>query len=150
MITILVVDDSRVVREALVDLLDGAAGVTVVGTAEDGDEVAAAFEALQPDIVLMDIAMQRVDGLRAATSLLQANPDARVVLLSGTVSGSLVRRALDAGVVGYLIKGEDPGGLVDAVRRVAAGGTAWSARALAHLPHLGQNGDDGPRGAIAP
>ena len=150
MISVLLVDDSHRVREALVDLLSDADDITVTGQAEDGDEVVAADRRLSPDVILMDIAMRRLDGLQATERLLDQRPDARVVLLTGTVSPSLVERARDAGAVGYQLKGEDPGGLVDAVRRVAQGGTAWSPRALAQLSQDRTDHQDRSSGATAP
>jgi DNA-binding NarL/FixJ family response regulator len=149
-IKVLVADDNPRLRESLVELLSDAVDITVVGEAEDGDEVVEAYLRLDPDVVLMDVAMQRLDGLQATHRLLAREPDARVVLLTGTVSASLVQRAVDVGAVGYQVKGDDPEGLVDAVRRVAAGGTAWSSRALAHLVRHPHQGNGRPGGAVAP
>ncbi len=147
MITVLVVDDHAGLRETLVELIAQAEDIDVVGQCADGDEVLAAHRRLRPDVVLMDVVMQRVDGLSATRRLLAERPDARVVLLTGTVSATLVRQALEAGAVGYQVKGEDPAGLVGSIRRVAHGGTAWSPRALALLPHHDGNGNEG-HGAV--
>jgi DNA-binding NarL/FixJ family response regulator len=149
-ITVLVVDDNERLRQTVVDLLSDAEDVLVVGQATDGDEVVDAYLRCDPDVVLMDVAMARVDGLQAAQALLERRPDARVVLLTGTVSASLVRRAQEVGALGYQLKGEDPMGLVDAVRHVAHGGTAWSPRALAFLHHNSHDLGKRPNGAIAP
>jgi DNA-binding NarL/FixJ family response regulator len=142
-ITVLVVDDHAGLRRAIVDLLSDAEDISVVGEVTDGDEVVGAYLGLDPDVVLMDIAMQRLDGLQATQLLRDQRPDARVVLLTGTVSASLVRRAQEVGARGYLLKGDDPEALLDAVRRVAHAGTAWSPRALAHLRN-GPHSDHGP------
>ncbi len=149
MITVLVVDDHARIRETLVDMLSLAGDIEVVGECTDGDEVLAAYRRLQPDIVLMDVVMQRVDGLSATRLLLAERPDARVVLLTGTVSATLVREAMEAGAVGYQEKGEDPAGLVGLLRRVAHGGTAWSPRAMSLLPRPDGNGNEG-HGALRP
>lgn len=149
MITVLVVDDHARVRETLVELLDEADDVAVVGECADGDEVLAAYRSLLPDVVLMDVVMQRVDGLTATRGLLTECPEARVVLLTGTVSATLVRQALECGAAGYQVKGDDPTGLVDTIRHVAHGGTAWSPRAMALLPHH-DGGGTGADGAVAP
>jgi CheY-like chemotaxis protein len=149
LVTVVVVDDHEQVRETLVDLLSGAGDIDVVGQCTDGDEVLDADRRLRPDVVLMDLAMQRVDGISATQMLLAERPHARVVLLTGTVSASLVRQAAAAGAVGYQLKGDDPIGLIDAVRRVAHGGTAWSPGALALLPPS-ERGGNGGHGAVAP
>jgi DNA-binding NarL/FixJ family response regulator len=141
LITVLVVDDHARVRDSLADLLSGTGDMVVVGQCADGDEVLDADRRLRPDVVLMDVAMQRTDGLSATEGVVNERPDARVVILTGSVSASLVRRAAEVGAVGYQLKGENPGDLIEAVRRVAHGGTAWSDGALALLPRT----DDGAR-----
>lgn len=148
MITVLVVDDNDRLRQTVVDLLSEAEDVVVVGQAADGDEVVPAYLRSEPDVVLMDVAMARVDGLQATQLLRERRPDARVVLLTGTVSASLVRRAQEVGAMGYQLKGEDPLGLVDAVRHVARAGTAWSPRALAFLHHGSRDAGKRPNGAM--
>jgi DNA-binding NarL/FixJ family response regulator len=72
-----------------------------------------------------------VTGLQAARELLDERPESRVVVLTGSLTPALVREAREIGVVGYLLKDEDPGALPGHVRTVAAGGTAWSAAATA-------------------
>jgi DNA-binding NarL/FixJ family response regulator len=133
LITVLVVDDHARVRDSLADLLSSTGDMVVVGQCSDGDEVLDAARRLQPDVVLMDVAMQRTDGLSATEVVVNERPDSRVVILTGSVSGSLVRRAAEVGAVGYQLKGDNPGDLIDAVRTVARGGTAWSDGALAFL-----------------
>jgi DNA-binding NarL/FixJ family response regulator len=133
LITVLVVDDHARVRDSLADLLSSTGDMVVVGQCSDGDEVLDAARRLQPDVVLMDVAMQRTDGLSATEVVVNERPDSRVVILTGSVSGSLVRRAAEVGAVGYQLKGDKPGDLIDAVRTVARGGTAWSDGALAFL-----------------
>lgn len=150
MITVLVVDDNDRLRQTVVDLLSDAEDVVVGGQATDGDEVVAAYLRSEPDVVLMDVAMARVDGLQATQLLREHRPDARVVLLTGTVSASLVRRAQEVGALGYQLKGEDPLGLVDAVRHVAHGGTAWSPRALAFVHRGSRDASTRPNGAMTP
>jgi DNA-binding NarL/FixJ family response regulator len=100
-------------------------------------------------VVLMDVAMQRTDGLSATEVVVSERPDARVVILTGSVSGSLVRRAAEVGAVGYQLKGENPGDLIDAVRTVAQGGTAWSTGAMAFLAPPDES-HDASKGATNP
>jgi DNA-binding NarL/FixJ family response regulator len=132
---VLLVDDSPAVRAGLSLLLGGVDGIQVVGSCVDGSEVVAAAAALQPDIVLMDVSMPGTDGIAATAALVAAEPAARVLMLTTSVTGDVVHRALAAGAIGYLIKGADPAELVAAVRDVASGGTAWSAPALEALRH---------------
>jgi DNA-binding NarL/FixJ family response regulator len=73
--------------------------------------------------------MPRVTGLEAARELLSEHPDARIVVLTGSLTPALVQEAMEIGVVGYLLKDDDPGELPGHVRAVAAGGTAWSDKA---------------------
>lgn len=131
MITVLVADDHAFVRDSLVELLTASGDVTVVAECEDGAEVVDAAQRTCPDVVLLDLAMPRVTGLQAARELLAARPESRIVVLTGSLTPALVDEAREIGVVGYLLKGEDPGALADHLRTVATGGTAWSASVAA-------------------
>ena len=73
----------------------------------------------------MDVRMPLVSGPTATRDLLAIRPASRVVMLTGSVSASVVAESAEAGAVGFLVKGDDPSRLIDAVRTVAAGGTAW-------------------------
>ena len=129
MITVLLADDHAFVRDSLVELLHASGDLTVVAECEDGAQVLDAARRTRPDVVLLDLAMPRVSGLQAARALLEERPESRVVVLTGSLTPALVRAARQIGVVGYLLKGEDPGALPDQLRTVASGGTAWSAAA---------------------
>jgi DNA-binding NarL/FixJ family response regulator len=83
----------------------------------------------------MDLVMPRMGGLQATEALLAVQPQARVVVLTGSFSPVSVRQAHALGAKGYLLKDEDPAVLPEAVRAVAAGGTAWSTPAAASLVH---------------
>ncbi|MGY1689427.1 response regulator [Geodermatophilus sp. SYSU D01105] len=126
MIKVLLADDHAFVRDSLTDLLSATGDVTVVAQCEDGEQVLDAARRTQPDVVLLDLAMPRVTGLQAARELLAVHPQARVVVLTGSITPALVKEAQEIGVVGYLLKDDDPGALPGHVRAVAAGGTAWS------------------------
>lgn len=129
MIDILVVDDHEAVRRGIAELFAGLDGFAVVDTLADGSQAAAAVQRLKPHVVLMDISMPGMDGITATKSVLAVQPQARVVLLSGSVTGPAVHRARAAGVAGYQLKSADPGELVTAVRAVAAGQDAWCRQA---------------------
>jgi DNA-binding NarL/FixJ family response regulator len=132
-INVLVAEDNVLMRDAVVDLLTAAGDIAVVSECSDGDEVLQEALRTDPDVVLMDMAMQRMGGLEATRVLLASRPGTRVVVLTGSLSAGRVREAYALGAMGYLLKGGDPAELVRAVRTVAAGGTAWSAEALACL-----------------
>ena len=134
MIKVMVVEDNALVRDALVDFLDGTPGVTVVGACCDGTGVVETARRTHPDVVLMDIAMPRMDGLEAARMLLTEDTRSRVVVLTGSLTMEHVRRAHALGAAGFLLKDGDPGELCEAIRAVAEGGSAWSPSMRAYLP----------------
>ncbi|MGY1640007.1 response regulator transcription factor [Geodermatophilus sp. SYSU D00703] len=136
MIKVLLADDHAFVRDSLTELLSAAGDVTVVAQCEDGEQVLDAARRTHPDVVLLDLAMPRVTGLQAARELLAEHPETRIVVLTGSFTPALVQEAQEIGVVGYLLKDDDPGALPGHVQAVAAGGTAWSdAAASATSPY---------------
>ena len=138
MIRVLLADDNAFVRSALADLLTSSGDIEVVAECADGDEVVAAAQRSRPDVVILDLAMARMGGLEAAEQLLAVQPDARIVVLTGTLSATAVRTARELGLVGYLLKDAVPDELPEHVRAVAAGGTAWRT----DLTEEGQPGTD--------
>ena len=120
-IRLLIVDDDALVRAGLKMMLAGAEDLEIVGEAADGAEVNAAVEAYQPDVLLMDIRMPRLDGL-AATENLRRRPDApEIIVLTTFDTDDHVLRALRAGAGGFLLKDTPPPEIVRAIRQVAAG-----------------------------
>jgi DNA-binding NarL/FixJ family response regulator len=125
MIRVLIVDDNSFLREALASLLRSVDGIAVVGECADGAEVLVTAADAGPDLVLMDLDMPITSGLEATRQLTAVHPATRVVILTGSSPTVTAREAAEAGAVGYLTKGCRPERLVEAVRTVAAGGTAW-------------------------
>jgi len=121
-IRVLLVDDEAMVRVGLRMVLTAEPDIEVVGEAVDGEAARAQAVALQPDVVLMDIRMPRVDGIEGARRVLAAVPTARVVVLTTFGEDEYVEAALRAGVSGFLLKVSSPEDLIAAVRTVAAGG----------------------------
>jgi two-component system response regulator DesR len=121
MIRVLVAEDQGMVRGALAALLRLEEDIEVVAEAARGDEVVAAAMAAHPDVVLLDIELPGVDGLTAAAALREALPTARVMMLTTFGRIGYLRRAIEAGAVGFLLKDAPATELATAIRRVKAG-----------------------------
>ena len=120
-ITVLLVDDHPVVRKGYCRLLEESGGISVVGEAATVPEVFQQFSSLEPDVVVMDIALPGVSGIEGVRRILTRWPDARVLAFSMYEDPIFVRRALAAGAAGYVTKASAPRVLVDAIHSVAAG-----------------------------
>ena len=120
-ITVLIADDHAVVRDGLRAILASDPGIDVVGFAIDGREAIREAKRLQPDVVLMDIAMPELNGIEAAAEIRDQCETASVIILSMHATSEHVFRALQAGVQGYLLKDSAGSEVVDAVCRVHAG-----------------------------
>lgn len=124
MIRVLIVDDQPVIRAGVARILGPEDGFEVVGECDDGDEVAAAVAQTQPDLVLMDIRMRRVNGVDA-TRLLSSDPSSPPVLILTTFDDDdALWSALDAGAAGFVLKDTSADDLLAAASAVA-GGAAW-------------------------
>jgi DNA-binding NarL/FixJ family response regulator len=120
-IKVLLADDHKVVCDGLEVLLNSESDIQVIGQARDGREAVQRVKELQPDIVIMDINMPVLDGLRATQQLMERGTSARVIILSMYAHNELIFRALRTGVKGYLLKESAGVEVVDAVRAVHAG-----------------------------
>jgi len=120
-IRVFVVEDHTIVRQGLVALMDTADDLEVVGEAGDGRSALAAILEIRPDVVLCDLAMPGLSGLEVIKRLQDEADPPRVVVLSMYHDPVWVKRALDAGANGYLLKGSGVKDVLDAVRAVAAG-----------------------------
>jgi two-component system response regulator DesR len=120
-IRILLADDQALVRSALAALLDLDDEFTVVAQVGRGDEVVAAAREHHPDVALLDIEMPGLDGLAAAAALTSELPEVRVLILTTFGRPGYLRRAMEAGALGFVVKDAPAEQLGDAVRRVHAG-----------------------------
>jgi DNA-binding NarL/FixJ family response regulator len=120
-ITLLVVDDHGIVREGLMALLEREDDMAVVGSAATGREAIAAARALEPDVIIMDLALPDLNGIDATRLILAEQPLIHVIALSASHSTDHVMRALRAGARGYALKHGAGRELVAAVRAVVAG-----------------------------
>jgi two-component system, NarL family, response regulator DesR len=121
MIRVLVAEDQGMVRGALAALLRLEKDIEVVAETGRGDEVLSAAVAARPDVVLLDIELPGVDGLTAAAALREALPASRVMMLTTFGRIGYLRRAIEAGAVGFLLKDAPATELATAIRRVMAG-----------------------------
>ena len=129
-VRVVLVDDDHLVRAGLRLLLSGGDGIEVVGEAGDGLEAEGVVDAVEPDVVLMDIRMPRCDGLVATERELRKRPDLAVLVLTTFQDDDLVLGALHRGARGFLLKDTPPHELVEAVRTVAAGRSILSPSVL--------------------
>jgi two-component system response regulator DesR len=121
MIRILLAEDQKLLLGAIGQLLDLEDDLDVVGRAEDGAAARALIEQTAPDVVVADIEMPGMTGLELAEWLREASPDTHVMILTTFARPGYLRRALNAGVHGYLLKETPADELAGAVRRVHAG-----------------------------
>jgi NarL family two-component system response regulator LiaR len=120
-IRVLIADDHPVVRRGLTSLINIKSGMELVGEAADGVEAVEKAQALQPDVILLDLMMPRKDGLAAIKEIKQANPDARILVVTSFAEDEKVFPAIKAGALGYLLKDSPPELLLQAIHDVYRG-----------------------------
>ncbi|MGH8687738.1 MAG: response regulator [Burkholderiales bacterium] len=120
-IRVLLVDDHAVVRDGLRALLELGEEFEVVGVAANGRDAVLEAQGLQPDVVVMDVAMPELDGIEAARRIVEKCASTRVLMLSMYLSSEHVYRALNAGAHGYVLKESAGDEVVEAIRAVHAG-----------------------------
>lgn len=148
-ITLLLVDDSEVVRMGLRALLGTEPTIKIVGEAIN---VASAVEhsaRLQPDVVLLDIRLPDGTGIDACRQILKRSENSRVLILTSVVDDTIVDEAIRAGAHGYLLKEVDGRGLVSAIRDVAAGKSILDPAITARVMQIMKSGSTGGRDPLA-
>jgi two-component system response regulator DesR len=120
-IRLLIADDQALVRGALAALLDLEPDLEVVSEVGRGDEVVDAVLAAKPDVALLDVEMPGLDGIEAAAALRTAVPGVRVLMVTTFGRPGYLRRAMEAGAAGFVVKDTPAAQLADAVRRVHQG-----------------------------
>jgi two-component system, NarL family, response regulator DesR len=124
MIKVLIAEDQAMVLGALATLIDIEPDLEVVAQAPSGSEALKAALSLKPDVIVTDIEMPGVSGLELAAELRHRGSTARIIILTTFARPGYLRRALEAGASGYLLKDAPSHRLADAIRRVHAGGRA--------------------------
>jgi len=120
-IRVLLAEDQAMIREALAALLSFEDDIEVVAQVGRGDEVVAAAGAARPDVALLDIEMPGMDGLAAAAALRRTSPETKIVILTTFGRPGYLRRAMESGVSGFVVKDSPADKLAQTIRQVRAG-----------------------------
>lgn len=121
MIRVVIVDDHKLMREGLKAILAQAGDIQVIGEASNGLEAVDLALQTTPDVILMDLAMPEVDGLKASQQITDLDKDIRIVVISGHSDQKILREALKTGARGYVVKSAGPQELPLAIRAVYKG-----------------------------
>jgi DNA-binding NarL/FixJ family response regulator len=144
MTRVLLVDDHHILRVSLSRMLDAEDDMDVVGSAGDGEEALELVARTDPDVVLMDLSMPRVDGVEATRRIVATGSSARIVVLTSFSDRERIVDALDAGAIGYLLKDAEPDDLLRGVRAAANGDWPLDPRAARLL----LAGGEAPKGPV--
>ena len=142
-VRVLVADDQTLFRSGLARLLDADPRVRVVGEAADGVEAARKTAELTPDVVLMDLKMPNLDGVKATEQIRSSNPDTNVIVLTSFESDAHVMEAMRAGAGGYVLKDAQPDTIVQTILAVNAGERVMAPAVIDRFLAM-VNGDSSP------
>jgi DNA-binding NarL/FixJ family response regulator len=131
-IRVILADDHPFLRTGLRKILDKTSDIVVIGEAGDGDQALELVESLEPDVLVLDVEMPRVNGIQVARELNSRDTGVRILVLSAHDDRAHILGMLDAGVAGYLTKDEASEVLVKAVRGVAEGKDGWISQRVAN------------------
>jgi DNA-binding NarL/FixJ family response regulator len=135
-ISVMIVEDHTMVLEGFHAMLRLETDLKVVGEARNGrDAITQAME-LRPDVILMDIAMPRLNGLEATRQITKALPSTRVIILTAHCDDAYVRSAVDSGAVGFLLKQDSTRDICKAIREVHRGGIYYSATVVKRFTRI--------------
>ncbi|MEU5881579.1 response regulator transcription factor [Spirillospora sp. NPDC047279] len=147
---VLLVDDERLIRAGLAAIINAEPDLTVVGEAADGADVPAEVRRLDPDVILMDVRMPRLDGIQATRNIMESSPEPpRVIVVTTFENDEYVYDALKAGASGFLLKRTRPEEILQAIRMVAHGDTLLFPAAIRSLAAAHATGPAGGRGGEA-
>lgn len=128
MINLFLVDDHQIVLDGLKSLLSPIPSINIVGQARNGLDLLKQLQVVQPDIVLMDIGMPDMDGIEASRAVKERYPNIKILICTTHSETFKVKKCLQTGVEGYLLKGSGRGELIDALNRLMAGDTYYDPR----------------------
>lgn len=135
-IRLFIADDHALFREGLRALISATADITCVGDAATGEEALSQIEALQPDVVLMDINMPGVSGIEAMRRTLRTHPTANVIMVTMLEDDASIFAAMRAGAKGYVLKGANHQELLQAIRAVAQGQVLFGPAIATRITHF--------------
>ncbi|GAC1643391.1 MAG: response regulator transcription factor [Ktedonobacteraceae bacterium] len=121
MIRIIIVDDHAVVRQGLRFLLQQQPDISVIGECADGEQAVELASTLLPDVILLDLLMPKMDGMRAVREIKRITPTTRIIILTSYYEDDQIFSVIKAGALSYLLKDSSPQELVAAVRAAARG-----------------------------
>jgi DNA-binding NarL/FixJ family response regulator len=143
---IVLADDHETVREGLKMIVDAQDDMEVVGFAADGREAVTKAQELLPDVLVMDISMPKLNGLKATEKITEVCPQVKVLTLSRHADDGYIRELLGAGACAYVLKQSAPSELIHAIRAVAAGGKYIDPKLAAKV--MDNYSDRGARGEV--
>jgi DNA-binding NarL/FixJ family response regulator len=129
MIRVLIADDHGVIRDGLGRLIEALDDIELVGVAANGEDAVARCRETDPDVVLMDLEMPRLDGIEATRQITAAHPGTAVLVLTSFSDRRRILGALEAGACGYLLKDADSGEVAEGIRAAARGESPLDPRA---------------------
>ena len=133
-VSVVLADDHARVRAGIRGILEGDPNIEVIGEARDGQEALELVDKLEPDVLILDVEMPRLNGNQVATKLIENNSPVMILALSAYDDRQYIKGLLNLGVSGYLTKEEAPEILIDAVHGVARGERGWvSQRVAQHI-----------------
>jgi DNA-binding NarL/FixJ family response regulator len=139
-IKLMIADDHKLFREGIKALLAVTDDIEIIGEAEDGNATLKKSRELEPDVILMDINMPGLNGIRATEQILEKQPQMRIIMLTMLEDDASIFHAMRAGARGYLLKGADPDEVLSVIRAVAEGqalfGPAIAARLMNYFKEL--------------
>jgi NarL family two-component system response regulator LiaR len=134
-ISLLIVDDHKIVRDGICAYLETVPEIEVIAQAESGSDAVQLAEQLAPDVVLMDLIMPGMDGVEATWRVRQVSPRSKVVILTSFHEDSNIFPAIKAGALSYVLKSIDPEELAEAIKSAAQGEAVLDSKVAARLMH---------------
>lgn len=135
---ILIIDDDKLVALSLKTILESSGRINVIATGADGSDAITLYEVHKPDVLLMDIRMEKMTGLEAGEIILSKHPDARILYLTTFSDDEYIIRALNMGAKGYILK-QDFEGIAPALEAVMNGQSVFGEKVIEKLPTLMNN-----------
>lgn len=144
MIRVLIADDHALVRTGFRLLLDEPDDIEVVAEAESGEQAYQLYAEVNPDVIMIDLAMPGIGGIEAIKKIIARDSSARILTLSAHEDISHPKRVMQAGALGYLSKRQAPDVLIDAIRRIAKGGRVIDPELAQQMAMAGVSGSGSP------